>query len=203
MSGIAERRINGIYICFGDISEADASCTDGFSEYRLKKLSSIRNEDEKRRSAGAEHMLIHAASVLFPHLPLPVRYEADELGKPYFTAPEGFFLSLSHSGTLAACAVSDTPVGIDVQLERTPGAGLLRRCFTERERGAALGDPAVFTRLWARKEAVSKAAGLGIQIGFGSLDVLEGQTEHRGRLYSVDDVVCGFAGYHMAVSRQL
>ncbi len=200
---ITERKINGIYICFGDISEADMSDTEGFSEYRLKKLDNIVNENEKRRSAGAEYMLIHAAAALFPELPLPVKYEADERGKPYFKYPEGYFLSLSHSGILAACAVSDAPVGIDVQHERKPSPGLLRRFFTENERRQAEGDTEAFTRIWARKEAVSKAAGLGVQIGFGSIEVLGAETEHQGVIYSISDVCCGFDNYYMAVSRQL
>ncbi len=41
-------------------------------------------------------------------------------GKPYFPSPRCQF-NLSHSGTLALCALSDRPVGVDIQMVRPSG----------------------------------------------------------------------------------
>lgn len=197
---IHEFRDNGTYVCWANISGIDPDDTRGFSERRIKKLESIRNENEKRRSAGAELMLIHAVTALFPDCAPPMEYGDDENGKPYFTESDGIWLSLSHSGEYAVCAVSDRPVGVDIQSLRRPNEGIARRCFTERERAAA-ADDASFTALWARKEAVSKAVGLGIQIGFSDIDVLGSEVSYDGASYSVEDIDCMDDGYRMALSR--
>ena len=41
-----------------------------------------------------------------------------ERGKPYFSHLPRRQFNLSHSGTLALCALSDRPVGVDIQVVR-------------------------------------------------------------------------------------
>lgn len=197
---IHELRREGAYVCWANISGVDPGDMRGFSERRIKKLEGIRNENEKRRSAGAELMLIHAVTALFPDCEPPVAYDADENGKPYFKEIDGAYFSLSHSGEYAVCAVSGKPVGVDIQALRRLNEGIVKRCFTESERGR-LTDDASFTALWARKEAVSKAVGLGIQIGFSDIDVLGSEARYGGGRYSVEDIDCRDEGYRMALSR--
>ena len=69
---IHELRREGAYVCWANISGVDPGDMRGFSERRIKKLEGIRNENEKRRSAGAELMLIHAVTALFPDCAPPV-----------------------------------------------------------------------------------------------------------------------------------
>lgn len=121
-------------------------------------------------------------------------------GKPELDGPwTGVRVNLSHSGGLCLVALCESrEVGVDVQ-RYVPGLDVIamaRRYFPEQEAAsvAAAEDPMdAFARLWARKEAVSKAAG--------------------GRLtpvlrVSVDSVASGFrvvdlnvrAGYRAAVA---
>ncbi|WP_254910169.1 4'-phosphopantetheinyl transferase family protein [Micromonospora sp. NBS 11-29] len=90
-------------------------------------------------------------------------------GKPALTGRwAGLQTSLSYSGDLVAVAVSEgRAVGVDIQ-HPSPGRDpvpLARRFFHPEEArhvaaGTDLGERAArFTRLWARKEAVVKAAG--------------------------------------------
>lgn len=198
---IYELKQSGCFLCWMDISEWEID-TSGFSVRRIKRLAEIKNEKEKRRSAGAELMLIHAVKTLFPDRPIPVQYDADRNGKPYFTEMDGAYFSFSHSGKLAVCAVSDAPVGVDVQAVRKISEGIAKKYFTARERDRlSRGGAPEFTRIWTRKEAVSKAVGLGVQIGFEGLDVLAAETEYNGQVYSIEDIDCGFDGYCMALSR--
>jgi 4'-phosphopantetheinyl transferase len=95
---------------------------------------------------------------------IPGRYGKPELAPPW----SGLHTSLSHSGDLIAAAISiDRPVGVDIQ-HLVPGldtVGLAARFFPLDEAGyvAAERDASVradrFAHLWARKEAVVKAAG--------------------------------------------
>jgi 4'-phosphopantetheinyl transferase len=90
-------------------------------------------------------------------------------GKPELAPPwSGLHTSLSHSGDMIAAAISTgRPVGIDIQ-HLVPGLdtiGLSARFFPSGEAGyVAAGRDASeradrFAHLWARKEAVVKAAG--------------------------------------------
>lgn len=78
-------------------------------------------------------------------------------GKPYFpAAPERWF-SLSHSGGLALCALSDDgPVGVDIERVRPRRPGLFAYALTEEERLLCGGDWAEFYRLWTLKESWCK-----------------------------------------------
>lgn len=78
-----------------------------------------------------------------------------ERGRPFFPgAPEVHF-SLSHTGGAALAAVSDRPVGVDVERLRPVRAAALRR--TE---GAA--SETEFFQSWVRREARCKLRGVGV-----------------------------------------
>lgn len=77
------------------------------------------------------------------------------------------FLSLSHSGTVTVLAVSDAPVGVDLEQVREAPEAIARRFFSESmkaELDAASEEtkPETFFRLWTRLEAALKADGRGL-----------------------------------------
>lgn len=87
-------------------------------------------------------------------------------GKPYLLGYPDVHFSISHSGKWAACAVSDRPVGIDVQEIRPFVPKVAERVCTAEELAeiAESTDPtSAFTRLWTQKEAVLKKYGFGMQ----------------------------------------
>ena len=108
-----------------------------------------------------------------------------ETGKPYFKDSDICF-SISHSKTVCAAAVSDHPVGVDVEvIKKTYSLHLIERSLAESEKNSFDGD---FTRLWCRKEAVAKMTGEGIT-GYPShidtigYEFLEQQIEYDGLNY--------------------
>lgn len=78
-----------------------------------------------------------------------------EHGRPY--VPGGPAVSLSHSGALAACAAAPTPVGVDVERERTVSPRLLARA----RRAGFDGPPGEFLLWWTAREANCKRLGRG------------------------------------------
>lgn len=74
-------------------------------------------------------------------------------------------ISVSHSGSLFVCLIGESPLGIDIQLERRINAEkICRRYFTPEEiRYADDNGSAGFFELWTRKEAYSKYTGKGLQ----------------------------------------
>lgn len=86
-------------------------------------------------------------------------------GKPTLNLP-GYEFSISHSGALALCALSERPVGADLELVRPRRAGLPRYALSEGEfawfegRGSRWED---FYTLWTLKEARVKCTGEGLR----------------------------------------
>jgi len=86
-------------------------------------------------------------------------------GKPYPKTSPNIHLSISHSDTITVCAVSDSPVGIDVEKIRKFNNSVSEKIF-----GAEITHMLCksktpnedFTVLWTEKEAVLKLTGEGI-----------------------------------------
>lgn len=139
---------------------ADVSCID--IEAFLSKVSPARREKtlrlskdaDKRRSLGAEMLLIKAAG--------RDDYVLSKNEKPYFPDNEVFF-SLAHCGDYAVCAVSDVPSELILSC-RGPAAQALAKRFFRHDEAAlvyAADDPdREFCRLWTLKESYIKCADL-------------------------------------------
>lgn len=87
-------------------------------------------------------------------------------GKPYFPHLPRCQFNLSHSGTLALCALSDRPVGVDIQMVRPVWRdSLIDRSCTPDERAwlrSRQDRPEEFAALWAAKECLGKQSGGGL-----------------------------------------
>ncbi len=94
-------------------------------------------------------------------------------GKPFLK--EGPHFNLSHTKGLVVCAISQQPVGVDVELrDRRVRPGLLQRYFTPEEQAYAT-TPQRFLELWTRKEAFLKRSGEGLSGGLAQTEVLNVQ----------------------------
>lgn len=120
----------------------------------------------------AAHMLREAGATDFA-----LAYGAHD--KPYLTGHPDLHFNISHSGTIAACAVSHVPVGIDVEEIADQGPGVAAYCYTSRELAwlDAQDDKAMaFTRLWTRKESFIKLAGYGLSRDPRTICTLDGKS---------------------------
>ncbi len=94
-------------------------------------------------------------------------------GKPYFENLPLYF-SNSHSGTRVAIAVSDRPVGVDIERKRDVRKGLSERFFTEKEQKCD------FFEIWTKKEAYGKCKGGLSKVLSTDVTELEFYTEDDG-----------------------
>lgn len=89
----------------------------------------------------------------------------NEYGKPFLKKNCGWHFNISHCRKLAACAVAQSPIGVDVEKIRQFPELVLKRCFTDREtdfiKNSSEPDLAFF-RLWTLKESYIKAIGRGL-----------------------------------------
>lgn len=150
------------------------------------------NDLERREQARL--LLAWGADRYWGLCPLP-ELAAGERGKPWFPAEPRRHFNLSHSGTLALCALADRPVGVDIQVTRGSWRpSLIARSCTpeEREWLASRGDrPEDFTQLWALKESAGKQSGYGLPYPPSRQAVplpLLGEPYDPGRVYTLGEI---------------
>jgi len=83
----------------------------------------------------------------------PVTLGYTEYNKPYFTDREDIRFSISHTDTHCLCALSNQPLGVDIQTKRPVRSSLIRRVLAENE------DPKHFFSYWVLKESYIKLIG--------------------------------------------
>ena len=88
----------------------------------------------------------------------------DEMGKPYLKEQKVHF-NVSHSGEYLAVAVSEKPVGVDIQETKSIKDGMYRKVVQTQEQ-VLIGEERQrdFLRLWTLKESFVKAEGKGLRI---------------------------------------
>ena len=147
---------------------------------RREQLFSFRFEADKKRCAAAGLLLWEH---LYHRHPEQFTVSYNAAGKPSVsstvssTSPVPFF-NLSHSNDFVMLAISDTPVGCDI--ERLHKAILSHHVFHPRELARLSSLPEgdarnrEFLRLWTAKEAFLKAIGTGIDANATSYDLSDG-----------------------------
>lgn len=116
-------------------------------------------------------------------LSAPFEILRTENGKPYIEGNHVHF-SLSHSGRRGIIAVSDKPVGIDLEIYKdSPHNSVIER-FSEREQ-AEIADERDFLRHWTAREAYVKLYGLTIAETWKHVEFLDGKLYLDGQLQKV------------------
>lgn len=141
-------------------------------ENALAEVPECRKEGIERMNNPVGKQLLLATGVALSRAlssrgldPLTADIRKTSLGKPYISRSRKVFFSLSHSGSLGICAVSECKNGVDVERTGRSNAAIASRFFTLHENKylAAVGDyDYYFTRLWTLKESFSKYVGEGI-----------------------------------------
>ena len=141
-------------------------------EARREKTDGCRVREDRLRSIAGDHLARLSVS---GHCGVPmeeIRFGRNSDGKPYALGLAVEF-SISHSGNFVVCAVSDRPVGIDVQFMRPVRSALTRKVCTPGELGYLREAPGFgeemtgealvrFYQIWCSKEARFKWLGTGI-----------------------------------------
>lgn len=142
---------------------------------RRKQLFSFRLESDQKRCAAAGLLLWKHIYNKHPER-FTVSYNA--AGKP--SVANAPFFNLSHSNDFVMLAVSDTPVGCDI--EKLHKTVLSHHVFHPNELDALSNLPSgdiqnhEFLRLWTAKEAFLKAIGTGIDAKASSYDFSKSNT---------------------------
>ena len=146
------------------------------SRRRQQRLSQISTVQGRRQSAAAELALVMAMAC--------ERSGADQMqslsqvewrplpgGKPVI-GEGGLHFCLAHAGDLAVCAVSEAPVGIDVEPMRNISPGMRRKIFSAAEQQRSDGD---MLWTWVAKESYIKLTGEGLRRSMTGFSATEGE----------------------------
>lgn len=132
---------------------------------RQAKIDRLQKEPARKLSAAAGMLARLGIAQSLRIDPRSISFRTGENGKPYAENLNIHF-SLSHSGSLAVCAVSDQPVGIDVEKIKPVNFRVVEKWFTEQERQYIFSDAQKteerFFEIWTKKEAYVKRLGTGI-----------------------------------------
>lgn len=190
------------------------------SPARQEKIERLRVPADKRLSLGAA-LLLHDALREAGVPEERLRFTTCGEGKPCLATGEISF-NLSHSGTIAACAVSLFAIGCDVEQVGNGGLSLAKRFFHPAEYAWLTASPDAerqtrFYRLWTLKESFVKATAEGMHLPLDSFCVApEGNVVppiirdgHLYRFAEVGDIegycaaVCVRDGEPLPVRRQV
>ena len=142
----------------------------------FRYLLGFIREDKKERilmqgtKQNADNMLI---GEILTKVAIKMNFDIDikeqkiacsKYGKPYLTDYPNAHFNISHSGNYVACAVSDKPVGTDIQKIGKYCSDTAKRVCSEEELkqiSDSSDKASEFTRLWTQNEAVLIMCGTG------------------------------------------
>lgn len=161
------------------------------SQQRREQALRFRHDNDRRLSVAVYLLLKRALNEEYGITENPVfGYEDD--GKPHIIGHTDIHFNLSHCRCAAVCAVSDRPVGIDVETIRPLHEPLARYVLNDEEykRVMSADRPNVeFIRLWTMKESLLKLTGKGLRKELRTLLPCEGvefkTTVERDFIYTV------------------
>ena len=167
-----------------DVTALPADAVHRLPEERKQRVLNCRDAQTRAQLTGAGLLLQYALE----QTGVPVQeqvFARTEQGKPYLKNLPQVQFSLSHADRWAVCAVSDRPVGVDVELPRC-SMDLARRFFAPEEvesleQLAPAAQTDTLCRLWTEKEAIGKMRGTGLTGGLSRFAV--GLTEPGYRLH--------------------
>lgn len=165
---------------------------------KRERVSRMRLEDDKKRSLAANFAVRRSAADFLGTDEDEIRVTCDGNGKPLC---DGCYISLSHSGDYAVCAVSSFPIGVDIEKKRDVNPKLINKiCVNDAEREYATDTQSLLT-LWSVKEAcfkalspkVSTVSDISLEIterGFecGGISFIETGIVHKDYVFSLASV---------------
>ena len=137
---------------------------------RQKRIHNMKQEKSRKQSMGVGLLL---QKVLALYHMQDSQVFVGERGKPKI---EGLEFNLSHSGNMVVCAVSEKPVGCDVEELRKAPKGVVARYYSDVEqaylsRFSADEYDREFFRLWTMKESYVKMTGEGLRVPFEAYEI--------------------------------
>jgi len=188
-----------LYI-FDEVCLVEDDLTERYKAFlsaeRQAKIQKLRSPSGRSASAAA-YLLLRLALLESYGINEAVKFEYADKGKPFLKDYPNIFFSLSHSKNVAACAVSVSEVGMDVQCVGPITDKVAKRVLTVNEYTAfkdSYTPDEYFCEVWVIKESFLKKTGQGISTELRDIEAgnVSGKTVYKGGNYFC--CICGDAG---------
>ena len=153
------------------------------SKQRKEEVDRLHGDDDKKRSAAAELLILKALNDR-GYRTSDLVYEYGPYGKPSLRDYPYFFFSVSHSKDYAILAVSDKPIGCDIEMIRKYDLKIAQRFFSEEEYKKLLDcteqeeRKKLFFRYWTMKESYIKFTGEGLHCPLSSFTIEKDENDN-------------------------
>ena len=152
---------------------------EALTSEETKRANAYIQAADCRRFIAGRAMVRFALATLLDCAPGDVPLVKGAYGKPELDLEGGpvFNLSGTNGMLLLALSRSGETLGLDVEwrFSRDRIVCLRRYFHPDEQQALTASDPADAVRIWTRKEAVSKANGRGLALGFETFSVLENE----------------------------
>lgn len=149
--------------------EALSAAINRLPPWRREQALRFKHEQGRKECALSYLLLCRALHEVYGIEEQPM-FKIGDHGKPSLLLdsphPADIHFNISHCKTAIACAISDTPVGVDIERTGRFKESLARHVLNEAEYNDVVtsADPNLrFTEYWTMKEALVKLTGYGLQ----------------------------------------
>ncbi|GMK38055.1 4'-phosphopantetheinyl transferase [Paenibacillus sp. CCS19] len=154
---------------------------------RRRRYERFRIEADAVRSLFAELVVRRIVRERYSISNEAIQFRANSYGKPELVYPAELHFNVSHSGNWVVCAISDGPVGIDIEQIQPIDMEVSRRFFSPAEHAQLIALPMEeqlnrFYELWTLKESFVKAVGMGLSMPLDSFSFTYDQVDAGGIL---------------------
>lgn len=137
------------------------------SKERINKIKNLRKSEDKIRSLYSELLIRYALKEKFNLAVEDIKFIKNRFSKPLLLGYENIHFNLSHCGHWIVCAVSDSPIGIDIEKIESGDNRFIEEVLHYKEieyltRFEGNEKNTKYYTLWCLKEAYGKYMGVGL-----------------------------------------
>jgi 4'-phosphopantetheinyl transferase len=167
-------------------------CYELLTREEIKKAECFKHDGAKAQYVQAHAALNYLLSSYLNSDYNRILRKTTEHKKPYIEFPDGncpVQFNLSHCADAIAIALSNCPVGVDIEVIRPLNdlKGIANQVFTQAEKQLLFSKPTEKTKLnqfykyWTCKEAVMKANGTGFMVDPKTIELLDDANDSEER----------------------
>jgi 4'-phosphopantetheinyl transferase len=163
----------------------------------VKEISDYRHSQAKKQKIASHLLLTH---LLRMHNIDVKNIAFNKYGKPFLKHIKHLHFNLSHTGEYVVCAISDTPVGVDIELTNSHIKKISSGFLTKKEcQKYQTASNQRLTKLWTIKEAMVKLMGKGLSQRMNTI-VLASQRLMNRRVYTYAKKYVNYPEMHLAIA---
>lgn len=129
---------------------------------KQNRIHNLHVENDKVLTLISELLLYYALIKDYGFSLEELIFEENEYGKPYLLKSQNVHFNLSHSNEWAACYISDSPVGVDIEQIDDIDKNLFDGITHANERAMMSNNKENFFSFWCLKESYTKFIGKGL-----------------------------------------